>query len=273
MIYFVQHRESGKTYVGQTTRSFDERWHEHVYRALKQRPKRGRPNDYFHTAMHKHGVAAFDGFVIENIDGTQRELDEAETWWIAYLRMLGAELYNLTDGGDGRRMSGWKHTSESKQLMSKSQLNIRKNPEVQQRYYASTQDPVRRKRLSTSLKRTNARDDVKKRRSISQLEAQNRPEVKVKRSASLAIANAKPHVKVIRSRAASNRRDRSVITEALAASRRRRVEQVDMITLEPIATYLSIHAASQHTGVHHTNISRCVLGNGKQAGGFKWRYV
>lgn len=41
-----------------------------------------------------------DILVIETLE-TDVELDDAERFWIAYFRMIGARLTNATDGGDG----------------------------------------------------------------------------------------------------------------------------------------------------------------------------
>jgi hypothetical protein len=42
-------------------------------------------------------------FVIEELpkDSSYDQLDEAERFWIAYFRFIGANLTNATDGGDG----------------------------------------------------------------------------------------------------------------------------------------------------------------------------
>jgi hypothetical protein len=56
--------------------------------------------------------------VLEIIEGTQADLDWAETNWILQYRLAGVDLTNCTDGGKGIR--GHKHTKITKRKLSRA---------------------------------------------------------------------------------------------------------------------------------------------------------
>jgi len=91
VIYVAIHREDGKAYIGLTVQSLDERIKNHV-RSVRLGSK-----THFHNALRLYGTEAFEWCVLE----TSSDLPEAEQFYIAYLRALGAKLYNMTPGGDG----------------------------------------------------------------------------------------------------------------------------------------------------------------------------
>ena len=58
-----------------------------------------------------------DAFIIEDLpSSTHGELCEQETFWIGYFRMIGANLTNMTNGGDG--VKGSPLSKEHKQKIS-----------------------------------------------------------------------------------------------------------------------------------------------------------
>lgn len=102
-IYVFQHKKSNKLYVGKTN-NFD-------YRLSKHKQASKKPKYYFHKALAKHGIDAFNYFIIEEWESEQDCL-EAEIFWIEFFRSNYPEYgYNLTEGGEGS--SGYKHTPES----------------------------------------------------------------------------------------------------------------------------------------------------------------
>lgn len=112
VIYLIMNHVNGKCYIGKTIDPI-QRWRDH------QPPKtKNYPIQY---AILKHKVENFTFDIIERFS-LESELEEAEIWWIAYLRSLGAQLYNITDGGDG--ISGYHHTAETKQLLSKNRKDL-----------------------------------------------------------------------------------------------------------------------------------------------------
>lgn len=95
VVYVATHRESGKQYVGQTTRTPSERWIEHGYHKTSVIAK----------AIAKYGSAAFD---LDTLDWamTKVELDHKECFWVAFLETMERDLgYNLKEGGAAGRLS------------------------------------------------------------------------------------------------------------------------------------------------------------------------
>ena len=102
-IYLITNLVNGKRYVGQTTKSIEERWRQHVSasRHLKK-----------HTlvvdrAIRKYGVDNFTCEIIEFLHGVQKAIiDQREAYWIerhkTYIPEYGKDAgYNLTRGGHG----------------------------------------------------------------------------------------------------------------------------------------------------------------------------
>jgi hypothetical protein len=101
IIYKAVHRETGKTYVGQTRQTTDERMARHLHMGkYKYR------NSYFDAALYKHGLGAFE---ISEIDtaSNQSELDCKESAWII-------KLHSLTP--DGKKQSAQTLRKKSKSL-------------------------------------------------------------------------------------------------------------------------------------------------------------
>lgn len=90
IIYKAVLNSDGRTYVGQTTRSFKERISEHTHKGLF----------YFHYAIQKYGIENFTWEIIDYAD-SQEELDRKEEHWINYHRSnVKGFGFNLTAGGD-----------------------------------------------------------------------------------------------------------------------------------------------------------------------------
>ena len=88
-----------------------------------------RKNSYKNRNKHWHNIVNAHGFVseilIDNIDNEFAMFIEQEV--IQKYRTLGYSLANYTNGGEG--VSGYKHTQESRQKMSKSAKNRRSTTE------------------------------------------------------------------------------------------------------------------------------------------------
>jgi len=92
-------------------------WHRH---------KINRRNRFFIESLKTHEVENHKFEVIESFDGTEREVDSKEMFWIrTYMsnrnKYPEQNGFNLTDGGIGIR--GYKNTEETKQKMSISGAN------------------------------------------------------------------------------------------------------------------------------------------------------
>ena len=86
---------------------------------------------YFHRAIRAHGAEAFEWCTLESFL-TDAETLEAEEFWIAYFKLLGAEMYNKTSGGDGAA-----HCEETKKKISKYQKGRSKSAEHKAKIGAS----------------------------------------------------------------------------------------------------------------------------------------
>ena len=89
VIYKIMNQLDGKGYVGQTTRSLEERFRGHI-----------RADSYLGRAIRKYGAENFTCEVIEECD-TREQLNEREIFWIAELNTKVPNGYNMTDGGEG----------------------------------------------------------------------------------------------------------------------------------------------------------------------------
>ena len=92
-IYIIKNDVNNKIYIGQTARSIEVRWKEHV------RQK----NCIIYKAIHKYGIEHFWIEQIEECDDSL--LDEREKYWIKYYNAF-VTGYNQTEGGqDGTAMT------------------------------------------------------------------------------------------------------------------------------------------------------------------------
>ena len=106
-IYCIENLETGKKYVGQTSRELHERWREHCGNSgTSVSPK-------LKNSIKKYGKDAFAVDAIWEGECTQKELDAKEIEFIEKLGTLHPNGYNLTMGGAGGR-----HSDETKKLLS-----------------------------------------------------------------------------------------------------------------------------------------------------------
>jgi group I intron endonuclease len=103
IIYKITHKQSGKCYVGQTTRSIKRRLKEHKNSSYCAR---------LYHAIKKYGIDAFSIDIVAEYDNLE-DLNNAEEYYINYYNSLSPNGYNLLTGGKNK-----KHSEESKQKMS-----------------------------------------------------------------------------------------------------------------------------------------------------------
>lgn len=93
-IYKVTNTVNGKMYIGQTKRTIDLRWKQHIYNSFKDSPFDKGP---FHLAIKKYGAEAF---VVEEVEKCKNEdLNKRETFWIKHFDTFH-NGYNITTGGE-----------------------------------------------------------------------------------------------------------------------------------------------------------------------------
>ena len=105
LVYKYVNNVNGKVYIGQTTRSLEERHKEH-----KRNHKTA-----FDKALSKYGSNAFTCEVLCLCE-TEEELNEAEKHYIKLYNSLVPFGYNMCEGGNNTK--GYTHREESKQKMS-----------------------------------------------------------------------------------------------------------------------------------------------------------
>lgn len=106
-IYLWTNLVNGKKYVGQA-QSF--------YNRMAQY-RLGHYNKYMQSAIKKYGVENFDIIILEK-DVSKDMLDEREQYWLDYYKSYDKDYgYNICQFASTTR--GYKHTQESKDLMSK----------------------------------------------------------------------------------------------------------------------------------------------------------
>ena len=80
VIYRFKNKVNGKVYIGQTVKPLRKRVIQHM---TNSRPTTKVHKTYFHNALNKYGFENFDLIIVERCS-SQEELNERETYWIAY---------------------------------------------------------------------------------------------------------------------------------------------------------------------------------------------
>ena len=94
-IYKITNLTNGKSYIGKTLSTIEERWREHCRDSRKKRCEK-RP---LYSAMNKYGI---ENFKIEQIEECHDDIvNEREVYWIEYFGTF-KNGYNATVGGDGK---------------------------------------------------------------------------------------------------------------------------------------------------------------------------
>ena len=126
-IYMLSDPDSPEVirYVGKTAGNIRRRLNDHVLRSRHGRNHR----ECWIRSLIVRGCKP----VITIIDSalSEAELNQLERLYIIVLRMLGTDLVNATDGGDGS--SGFKHSREARAAMSKTRTCRRHTPETRRR--------------------------------------------------------------------------------------------------------------------------------------------
>lgn len=93
-IYIITNKNNDKVYIGQTSRTIETRWKEHLL-SYQDEAKR---HYKLYAAMNKYGVDSFSIGKIEQCDF--EKLNEREQYWISRFDSYN-NGYNMTIGGDG----------------------------------------------------------------------------------------------------------------------------------------------------------------------------
>lgn len=116
IIYKSTNKITRKIYIGQTTHTLDKRIKSHL---KESKMESNRP---FMLSINKHGI---DNFEFEIIDSTNNldELNNKEIYWIDFYNSVSPNGYNVTGGGQGKKM---KTTKELSRIISEGLKNSKK---------------------------------------------------------------------------------------------------------------------------------------------------
>lgn len=93
-IYKITNTVNDKIYVGQTTRTIEKRFQEHIKNSKFKKTK-------LYNAMNKYGI---ENFSIEQLEEcNNRDLDNREIYWISFYNSY-ENGYNSTLGGEGTKV-------------------------------------------------------------------------------------------------------------------------------------------------------------------------
>ncbi len=138
VVYLIWNLINGKKYVGQTTKTVEERFNKHA-----------KTDSAIGNAIRKYGKKKFCYGVIVTCY-SKEELDEKEKYFIAALRSKSPTGYNRTDGGDG--VVGW--TDEMRARVSAANKGKTFSPQHRANLSAAQierlKDPAERAKISAS---------------------------------------------------------------------------------------------------------------------------
>lgn len=157
IIYCHTHVDSGRRYVGLTSRSMELRWRRHLADADRTQ---GRGCAYFWNAIRKYGKDAFSHEILERCD-TLEAANLAEQKWIEQFDTRNPEKgFNLVKGGGHkphRSDDAYRSDPEYLESQRKAAEERWKDPEYRTRTLDATQtalsSPEVRKNLSDGVKR------------------------------------------------------------------------------------------------------------------------
>lgn len=125
-IYKITNKVNSKVYIGQTSRSIEIRWQEHLRHAFE--PNISGYNNHFYKAVRKYGA---DNFIIELVEQCDNDImSEREIFWIDFYNSYNSEYgYNLTRGGEGTRSINYEEVY-SRYDSGESLAEISKNMDI-----------------------------------------------------------------------------------------------------------------------------------------------
>lgn len=161
IVYLARNNVNGKGYVGCTTLTLEYRKREHIS------DSRNDSHLWFHQALRKHGLEAFEWSILETLNegSTVADLEIAEKKWVAELRTFSERGYNMTPGGrlGGAALKGRIVRIETRQRISQARLGTRLSDDHRasikngvRAYYDKNQGPNVGKRWSNDSRMLHA---------------------------------------------------------------------------------------------------------------------
>ena len=233
IIYLITNLVNGKQYVGQTIRTIEDRWGNHLCKNSGCTAMR--------RAIEKYGKESFE---IHEIDSakTQSELDSKERFWIRELNTLSPNGYNLTSGGDHVTF-----TDETKDKLRAANIGRKHSKET-------------RSRLSSILRTQWARGERKghpisdKNKCLLANYVREHGSWNKGLPKELNPLTGKPKSQTTKDK----------ISKSLSKP---------ILCVETNTVFDSAQNATKELGIQFSNISRCLHGRSHTAGGYHWRWV
>ena len=116
IIYKSTNKITEKIYIGQTTHTLDKRIKNHI---KESKIESNRP---FMTSIKNYGIGNFVFEIIDSADNLN-ELNDKEIYWIDFYNSVSPNGYNVTGGGQGKKM---KTTKELSRIISEGLKNSEK---------------------------------------------------------------------------------------------------------------------------------------------------
>lgn len=279
IIYLILNLVDGKMYIGQTTRTLEDRLAEH----------RSTKKTAIANAFRKYGEENFLSVIIEYCHSLE-QLNEREKFYIALLNTIAPNGYNLTDGGKNnghlseetktklsRRHTGKKLSSETCKKISLAKKGIHLSAEVRAKMSASRKGrPISENARAKLLERNEENkkqivclEDKKIFQSISDAAEY----YKISSGAISSTCNGGRntaggiHFMFLEDWLASDEKTR-VNLLAKQPHRRKRV-----ICIESKEIFSSIREAAKKYGIDHKNIMRACGKSTRTAGNYHWKFV
>ena len=129
-IYKVSNNINNKVYIGQTIRTIQDRWKQHMKDSKQDRYSK----IHFYRALNKYGINEFYIEEVENVEyedliDLKNKLNELEMYYINKFNSFKGG-YNSSYGGEGN--VGLKHSEASKEKMRQARIGT-KLPDSQKR--------------------------------------------------------------------------------------------------------------------------------------------
>lgn len=130
IIYRIYNKETQENYIGQTTKTAEYRFQEHIREAKQAFRGEKRDFPYFHRMLLYYGINNFAIEILEEVP--EDKADEREIYWINYYDSY-YNGYNSTKGGQNRSMA---------ELMKETNLKWNKTDNTSNKTGMNIQDVI-----------------------------------------------------------------------------------------------------------------------------------
>ncbi|AGE54808.1 GIY-YIG catalytic domain-containing endonuclease [Paramecium bursaria Chlorella virus MA1D] len=248
----------GKKYIGQTTRSIEQRFIEH-----QQKDSRCKA---IAESINKYG---WDNFIIDYYECPDDELNKHERWLVKLMNTLSPDGYNLKEGGG----SCGKHSEESKKKISKA-LRGEKHPNFGKHLLQKTKRKISiaQKGEKSHMYRKTGKLHHNYGKQHSEESRNKMSEAQKGEKHHLFGKHLSEETKKKLSNANSGEKNHNFGKYGECHNRSKKVYQYNLDGTF-IQSFGSCREAARHIGKRQGHISSCARNELKSAFGFKWSYT